>query len=73
MHGVVQVDSAAVIVHEITPVGSRCGRFEPALRLLSRGPVNVEDMIAARCSLANAPGAFALAAQQGVLKVLLDG
>src|SRR6202171_6510622 len=34
VHGLVGIDSAAIVVNEITLVGSRCGRFEPALRLL---------------------------------------
>jgi alcohol dehydrogenase len=34
VHGEVPLDTAPVIVNEITLVGSRCGRFEPALRLL---------------------------------------
>ena len=36
VHGEVPVDTAPVIVNEITLVGSRCGRFEPALELLAR-------------------------------------
>ena len=31
VHGNVRIDTAPVIVNEITLVGSRCGRFEPAL------------------------------------------
>ena len=34
VHGLVSIDTAPVIVNEITLVGSRCGRFEPALKLL---------------------------------------
>jgi threonine dehydrogenase-like Zn-dependent dehydrogenase len=53
-------------------VGSRCGRFEPALELLARGAVRVEKMIAARYPLKDAPSAFAHAATKGTLKVLLS-
>jgi alcohol dehydrogenase len=70
-HGLVSVDTAPVIVNEITLVGSRCGRFEPALDLLSRGLINVRDMISDREKLANAPRAFDKAARKGTLKVLL--
>ena len=47
IHGarVVPIDTAPVIVNEITLVGSRCGRFEPALELLALGTVPVERMI----------------------------
>ena len=37
VHGEVAIDSAPVIVIEITLVGSRCVRFEPARELLSQG------------------------------------
>ena len=32
VHGLVTIDTAPAIVNEITLVGSRCGRFEPAIR-----------------------------------------
>ena len=71
VHGLVGVDTAPVIVNEITLVGSRCGRFEPALDLLSRGLIPVEELISEQLPLAEAPRAFARAAQKGTLKVLL--
>lgn len=73
VHGAVALDAAPVIVNEITLVGSRCGRFEPALRLLKTGKLNVRAMIADRLPLREAPRAFARAAEKGVLKVLLLG
>jgi alcohol dehydrogenase len=73
VHGPVAIHAAPVIVNEVTLVGSRCGRFEPALKLLERGKINVEDMISAEMSLWHAPAAFARAAERGVLKVLLRG
>ena len=71
VHGLVGVDTAPVIVNEITLVGSRCGRFEPALDLLSRNLIPVEEMISEQLPLVDAPRAFERAAQKGVLKVLL--
>ncbi len=70
-HGLVPVDTAPVIVNEVTLVGSRCGRFEPALHLLSRGLFDVQDMISERMKLAHAPLAFEQAARKGCMKVLL--
>jgi alcohol dehydrogenase len=72
VHDTVALDTAPIIVHEINLVGSRCGRFEPALRLLRQGKINVEDMISDKMRLADAPRAFARATQKGVLKVLLE-
>jgi alcohol dehydrogenase len=73
VHGLVSIDTAPLIVNEITLVGSRCGRFEPALKLLRAGKVNVDDMISAEYALGDAPAAFARAAEKGVMKVLLRG
>jgi alcohol dehydrogenase len=72
VHGAVPVDMAPLIVNEITMVGSRCGRFAPALKLLASGRLHLDEMITARYPLAEAAEAFARAAQKGVVKVLLD-
>lgn len=72
VHGSVVFDGAPAVVNEITLIGSRCGRFEPALDLLRRGVLPVEETIAARFSLADAPAAFECAARRGTLKVLLE-
>ena len=72
VHGAVSIDTASVIVNEITLIGSRCGRFEPALDLLRTRKVNVLDMISTTMPLSHARRAFQKAAQRGVLKVLLN-
>jgi threonine dehydrogenase-like Zn-dependent dehydrogenase len=71
VHGLVKIDTAPVIVNEITIVGSRCGRFEPAIRLLASGKVHVADLISEEFPLDRAHEAFARAAIKAVLKVLL--
>jgi alcohol dehydrogenase len=71
VHDKVSIDMAPVIVNEISLVGSRCGRFEPALSLLESRKVSVSPMIQAEFLLAEAPRAFEIAATRGVLKVLL--
>ncbi len=71
VHGLVAIDTAPAIVNEVTLVGSRCGRFEAALPLLSSGKVQVDRMISERFPLDRAREAFAAAATKGVLKVLL--
>jgi alcohol dehydrogenase len=71
VHGLVPIDTAPAIVNEITLVGSRCGRFEAALPLLTAGKVNVGGMISDEFPLDRARQAFAQAAKKGVLKVLL--
>ena len=71
VHGTVAVDTATVVVNEITLVGSRCGRFEPALRLLKSRKLRVSAMISDRFPLAEARRAFDRAEEKGILKVLL--
>jgi threonine dehydrogenase-like Zn-dependent dehydrogenase len=73
IHGEVTLDTAPIIVNEITLVGSRCGRFEPALELLEGGVIEVESMISGQFALNRAPEAFARAAEAGVIKVLIGG
>jgi threonine dehydrogenase-like Zn-dependent dehydrogenase len=73
IHGLAPIDTAPAIVNEVTLVGSRCGRFEPALKLLASGKVRVAPMISDRLPLSTAPRAFELAARKGMLKVLLNG
>jgi alcohol dehydrogenase len=71
VHGLVPIDTAPAIVNEVTLIGSRCGRFEAALPLLSSGKVQVRSMISERFPLDRASEAFSTAAAKGVLKVLL--
>jgi threonine dehydrogenase-like Zn-dependent dehydrogenase len=71
VHGKVSLDTAPVIVDELTLMGSRCGRMEPALELLKKKKVKVRAMISDVMPLKEAPRAFDRAKEKGVLKVLL--
>lgn len=42
--GLAHVDMTYLVVNEITVVGSRCGPFEPALKLLASGRVKLPDV-----------------------------
>jgi len=70
--GDLTLDMAPFVVDEITVVGSRCGPFAPALRLLERGGVVTDGLVEARFKLADAVDAFAAAAKPGAMKVLLE-
>lgn len=70
--GLPQVDLTRVVVDEVRVVGSRCGPFDAALRLLASDAVRVRELIAARYTLDDAVQAFDHAAQPGMLKVLLE-
>jgi threonine dehydrogenase-like Zn-dependent dehydrogenase len=69
--GDMQVNFSSIVVDEITLVGSRCGPFPPAIRLLANKKVDPTALIHARFPLSQASAAFEKAAQAGVLKVLL--
>lgn len=70
-HGPAKFDAAALVVNEITVVGSRCGRFPPALELLRRRRVEVGSLLAAEFPLSKAAQAMREADKAGVLKVVL--
>jgi threonine dehydrogenase-like Zn-dependent dehydrogenase len=65
-------DASRVVVDEITVVGSRCGRFAPALALLAEGKVPVERLICETWPLSRGVEAISRAAQPGVLKILIN-
>ena len=60
-----------VVVNEIMIVGSRCGRFAPALELLKNRSVDVESLVSAELSLHDGVRAMFRAEEKGVMKVIL--
>lgn len=72
VHQKLNIDTAPLIVNEITMVGSRCGRFAPALKMLKRGELILDAMLHAAYPLNEAVAALSHAQQPGVLKVLLS-
>jgi threonine dehydrogenase-like Zn-dependent dehydrogenase len=70
-HGGTPIEAARIVVDEIRVIGSRCGRFAPALDLLARGAVDVGPLIDEVVSLDRGEDAMRRAATPGVLKVLL--
>jgi threonine dehydrogenase-like Zn-dependent dehydrogenase len=70
--GDVNINFSSIVVDEITVLGSRCGPFEPALRLMENRAVDPTALITAQYKLGEALKAFEQAAQSGVLKILLN-
>ena len=64
-------DTAKVVVDEITILGSRCGRFQPALRLLENRLVKVDYLVSKVFPIAQYIKAFKYAKKKDTLKVLL--
>jgi threonine dehydrogenase-like Zn-dependent dehydrogenase len=70
--GLTSANLTAIVVDEINVVGSRCGPFAPALRLLQNKRVDVLPLITAEYSLDDALLALQHAQQKGILKVVLN-
>jgi threonine dehydrogenase-like Zn-dependent dehydrogenase len=70
--GEMSVNFSSIVVDEINIVGSRCGPFGPALRLMESKQVDPTVLIDSEFSLGNALKAFEHAAETGVLKVLVQ-
>ncbi len=66
-----EVDLTSLVVDEIRLVGSRCGPFGPALRLLDQRLVEVEPLITATYPIQEAEAAFRQAQAKGSMKILL--
>lgn len=70
-HGATDINTARIVVDEISVVGSRCGRFAPALELLKHKRIDVQSLISEEFALTEGVSAMARAAEPGVMKVLL--
>jgi len=66
------VDTSEVVVNELTVVGSRCGRFVPAIELLASKRMDLSPLISRRLPLEEGMSAFREAAAPGTLKVILQ-
>ena len=62
---------APIVIDEITVLGSRCGQFPPALRMLERGAIDFKPLISATYSVDNAIEAFEKNKEKDTLKVLI--
>ena len=62
---------APIVIDEITVVGSRCGQFKPALRLLAKEKFDIDALVSGVYSFENALEAFEVNKQKDTLKVLL--
>jgi threonine dehydrogenase-like Zn-dependent dehydrogenase len=63
---------AQAVVNEITIVGSRCGRFAPAIAGLASGKIDPRPLVSSIFPLNDAAAAFAAAGRSPSFKVLLE-
>src|ERR1700687_1388025 len=67
-----EINLAPLVINEITVLGSRCGRFEPALNALASGKLDPRPLIDGNFALAGGLAAFAAAADPLNFKILLS-
>lgn len=70
--GGMNINMSSIVVDEVTLLGSRCGPFEPALRLMEKGEVDPTVLLEAQYKFKDALAAFEHAARPGVFKVSLE-
>jgi threonine dehydrogenase-like Zn-dependent dehydrogenase len=70
-HGAAPVETWPIVVKEITVVGSRCGPFDAALRLLKAGKVKPDALVSRTFALQDAAAAMIFAQKKDVMKVLI--
>jgi len=66
-----EVNLSQIVVNEIQLIGSRCGNFTPALRLLAQGRIDPRPLITECYNLAQGQQAFTDAKQVAAMKILL--
>ena len=71
-HQTTAFDMSQLVVNEIQLIGSRCGRFHPAIEVLRKGNLDLLPLISAKFSLDEGLAAFAKAAEADTLKVIID-
>lgn len=71
-HGTTSLDTSQIVVNEVTMVGSRCGRFGPAIDLLASGRVELTPLISRRLPLEAGLLGFEEAAATESMKVILQ-
>lgn len=70
-HGKLELNPAPIVIDEVTIVGSRCGPFAAAIRILEKNLVSIEALIDKIYPFSEALTAFEHARQKGSLKILL--
>jgi threonine dehydrogenase-like Zn-dependent dehydrogenase len=71
-HGTTPFEMSQVVVNELRIIGSRCGRFRPALEFLANSNVDLSAMVSKRLPLGDGLRAFEEAAAPDNLKIILE-
>jgi alcohol dehydrogenase len=71
-HQNLELNWSEIVVDEITIIGSRCGPFDPAIRLLEQGLIDTDSLITARYPFEEVLRAFEHARTRGAIKILVQ-
>jgi alcohol dehydrogenase len=71
-HQNLELNWSEIVVDEVTIIGSRCGSFDPAIRLLEQKLIDTNSLITARYSFEEVLRAFEHARTQGAIKILVQ-
>ena len=63
---------AAIVIHELNLIGSRCGPFDKAIDSLATGKIDVSNLITHRYPLGHVEDAFASAVSPDAFKVIFE-
>ncbi len=66
-----EINLAPIVINEITVLGSRCGQFKPALRLLENNRIDFKPLISGIYNADDAIEAFEKNKEKDTLKVIL--
>lgn len=70
-HQSLELNWSEIVVDEITIIGSRCGPFAPAIRLLEKGLIDTDSLITAKYSFQEVLRAFERARDSEAIKILV--
>jgi threonine dehydrogenase-like Zn-dependent dehydrogenase len=71
-HQSLELNWSEIVVDEITIIGSRCGPFAPAIRLLEKGLIDTDSLITAKYSFEEVLRAFERARDSEAIKILVQ-
>jgi len=71
-HQELSLNWSEIVVDEITIVGSRCGPFPPAIRLLEQGLIDTKPLITAKYKFTDVLKAFEHASDSKAIKILVE-
>ena len=67
-----ELNLAPIVIDEITVLGSRCGQFAPALRLMEKNIIDFSKLISSKLSFDDAVLGFEKNKEKDTIKILLE-